>query len=264
MQSDLRHTGLNVLGDLAWGAHVCLFYQTKQDLLDVLVPFFTAGVTNGEAGVWLVSDPLTPPDAEAALRRSRPDLDRQLDRGAIEFLSGPAWYLDGGKFKWERLLHEWDEKHRRATERGFDGLRATGNLLSSPPYQTFQEYEQELQRFLLGRNMIVLCTYSLLTSSAADVFDVAGAHDITVARRNGAWRFVESAEVRDRAKRLSPREREVLGWVAKGKTAAQIAAILNIKKRTVDEHTSTAMRKLAAANRTQAVAVALRARIIDF
>jgi LuxR family quorum sensing-dependent transcriptional regulator len=62
---------------------------------------------------------------------------------------------------------------------------------------------------------------------------------------------------------LTPREREVLSWVAQGKSAAQIAEILHIAKRTVDEHVQTTVRKLGALNRTHAVAIALRDGIIE-
>ena len=62
---------------------------------------------------------------------------------------------------------------------------------------------------------------------------------------------------------LTAREREVLSWVAAGKSAAQISQALKISKRTVDEHSQTAARKLGAANRTQAVAIAMRDRIIE-
>jgi LuxR family quorum sensing-dependent transcriptional regulator len=54
-----------------------------------------------------------------------------------------------------------------------------------------------------------------------------------------------------------------LGWVARGKSAAAIGEILNITKRTVDEHVQTAMRKLGAANRAHAVAIAVRDQIIE-
>jgi LuxR family quorum sensing-dependent transcriptional regulator len=47
------------------------------------------------------------------------------------------------------------------------------------------------------------------------------------------------------------------------KTAWEIGEILNIAKRTVDEHAQTAIRKLGAANRTQAVALAIRDRLLD-
>jgi LuxR family transcriptional regulator, quorum-sensing system regulator BjaR1 len=67
----------------------------------------------------------------------------------------------------------------------------------------------------------------------------------------------------DEKQPLTIREREVLAWAADGKSALDIGQILNISKRTVDEHSQTAARKLGASNRTQAVAIALRDRIID-
>ena len=63
-------------------------------------------------------------------------------------------------------------------------------------------------------------------------------------------------------RRLTDREREVLTWIALGKSAWEIGEILGIAKRTVDEHTQTAAHKLGARNRTQAVAVALHDRLI--
>ena len=62
---------------------------------------------------------------------------------------------------------------------------------------------------------------------------------------------------------LTSREAEVLTWVARGKSAWEIGEILRITKRTVDEHVQTAVRKLGAANRTHAVAIAIRERLID-
>ena len=62
---------------------------------------------------------------------------------------------------------------------------------------------------------------------------------------------------------LTEREREVLMWTAQGKTAWEIGEILGIARRTVNEHAQTAFRKLGAANRAQAVAIAIRERLID-
>jgi len=62
---------------------------------------------------------------------------------------------------------------------------------------------------------------------------------------------------------LTAREREVLTWAAQGKSSWEIGAILRIAKRTVDEHTQRAAHKLGAANKTQAVAIALVRRLIE-
>jgi DNA-binding NarL/FixJ family response regulator len=56
---------------------------------------------------------------------------------------------------------------------------------------------------------------------------------------------------------LTEREREVLTWAARGKTSAEIAAILGVRERTVNFHCDRAMRRLDVTNRTQAVAKAI-------
>jgi DNA-binding CsgD family transcriptional regulator len=61
---------------------------------------------------------------------------------------------------------------------------------------------------------------------------------------------------------LTPRELDVLRWIARGKTAGETATILGIGKRTVDEHAASAVGKLGAANRTHAVVLAIQQGII--
>jgi DNA-binding CsgD family transcriptional regulator len=62
---------------------------------------------------------------------------------------------------------------------------------------------------------------------------------------------------------LTPREIEVLNWVAQGKSAWEVGEILRIEKKTVDEHVQTAVHKIGAVNRAHAVAIAVRDRIIS-
>ena len=70
--------------------------------------------------------------------------------------------------------------------------------------------------------------------------------------------------IRPKTPALSAREKQVLTWAAMGKSAWEIGEILQIAKRTVDEHIQTAARKLDAVNRTQAVALAIRYELIAF
>jgi len=57
---------------------------------------------------------------------------------------------------------------------------------------------------------------------------------------------------------LSPREREVLGLLAHGKTSAEVGVDLGVAEETVQTHVRRAMAKLDARSRTQAVASAIR------
>jgi LuxR family transcriptional regulator, quorum-sensing system regulator SolR len=51
---------------------------------------------------------------------------------------------------------------------------------------------------------------------------------------------------------LSAREVDVLRWTAEGKTAAEIAAIIDVSERTVNFHINNAVAKLGACNKTSA------------
>jgi DNA-binding CsgD family transcriptional regulator len=62
---------------------------------------------------------------------------------------------------------------------------------------------------------------------------------------------------------LTARERECLAWSAEGKTAWETGVILGISDQTVISHLRNAQRKMRAANRVQAVAMAIRAGLLE-
>ena len=264
MSTALRKTGVNVLGDMPWGAHVCMFYELKDDLLDTVAPYFKAGLESNEFCLWALSAPITLEEARMALSRRIPDFDPHLAAGSMEVAPGYQWYLKGDRFDLDRITSAWDEKLRGALAKGYDGMRASGNAfwLHTKHWKDFCDYERQLNTTIEGKPMTVFCTYPIVASGAAEVLEVARAHQLAVARRNGDWELVEPAPATARDHSLTPREREVLWWAAQGKSAWEIGEILQIAKRTVDEHTQNAIRKLGAVNRTQAVATALRERLI--
>ncbi len=62
--------------------------------------------------------------------------------------------------------------------------------------------------------------------------------------------------------RLSPRERECLAWVSRGKSSSDIGAILGLSPRTVDSYLEKACGKLRVRTRIEAVAVSVRQGLI--
>jgi hypothetical protein len=54
MTTDLRKTGVDVVGDMPWGTHFCLFYETKADLLEVTISYCKAGLRSQEFCLWVV------------------------------------------------------------------------------------------------------------------------------------------------------------------------------------------------------------------
>jgi DNA-binding CsgD family transcriptional regulator len=266
----LRETGIRVMGDMPWGTHLCVFFETKEDLLDTAATYFSAGLESNELCVWAISDPITEEDAKKALRREILDFNQRLAHGHIEILQGTEWYLKGDQFDLKRITSGWSEKLSGALARGYEGMRVSGNAFwfESKHWKEFCEYEHELDRSLAGQQMIVLCTYSLRASRAVDILDVARAHQCTIARRNGDWEFLETPEL-TQAKReikklhgaldilsrpfpdhelLTPRERVTLAQIVRGASSKEAARALGIGPRTVETHRENIMRKLGAKN----------------
>ena len=62
---------------------------------------------------------------------------------------------------------------------------------------------------------------------------------------------------------LTDRERDVLNWAGRGKTAGETASILGISSETVETHIKNAVARLEAGNKTHAVAKAIMVGVIE-
>src|SRR5258705_11038421 len=110
----LRKTGIGVVGDVPWGTHFFMFYESKEDLLDVLVPYFKAGLETGELCLWLVSEPLIEEEARTALRKAVPQFDRYLADRSIEFVGGRRFYVSDDSLDLQRAVRTWAQKKASA------------------------------------------------------------------------------------------------------------------------------------------------------
>jgi hypothetical protein len=103
---ELRKSGIDVLGDIPWGSHFCNFYDTKQDLLDTLIPFFKAGLESNEYCLWVISDVglITAEEAKEALKKAIPDLERHFSDKNIEIVNEYDWYLKENVFSIQKAM----------------------------------------------------------------------------------------------------------------------------------------------------------------
>jgi PAS domain S-box-containing protein len=195
MTTEMRKTGVDVVGDMPWGTHFCLFYETKVDLLETLVSYCKAGLENQEFCLWVVAEPLTGEDARHALKRAVPDLDQYLADCSIEIVAARDWYLHEGTFDLNRVISGWNEKLARASARGYAGVRVTGDTawLEKKDWKDFCEYEESLNQAVANQRLAVLCTYPLAACGAAEILDVVRTHQFAVTKRRGSWDVIETA-----------------------------------------------------------------------
>ena len=202
MNMNLRHSGIGIIEDVPWGTHFCQFYQTTEDLIDILVPYFKTGLENNEFCMWVTSQPLEVEEAKEALRKVVPDIDVYLKKGQLEIISYSHWYVKEGAFDSDRVLNGWVEKLNKALANGYDGLRLTGNTfwLEKEDWNDFIDYEKEVDRVLGNYQMIALCTYNLDRCNATEIIDVVINHQFALIKKNGKWEQIESSKRKEAEK----------------------------------------------------------------
>jgi len=210
MKVKLRKTAIDVVGDVLWGTHFCQFYQTKEDLTDLLVPYFKAGLENNEFCMWITSEPLHVEDAKRALKEKVKDLDDYIKKGQIEILDYSQWYTRSGRFDSDEVLQGWVDKEKQALERGFDGLRLSGNTfwLEKRDWKKFTDYEAAVNSVIGQHKMLAICTYSLDKCGASEIVDVASNHQFALVKREGKWEIIESVEHKKTAEARRQSEEE--------------------------------------------------------
>ena len=69
------------------------------ELRDVLVPYFKAGLENNERCLWVTGEAFNAEQARSALRAAVPDLDKRERDKQIEIANGDEWYAAGEKLR---------------------------------------------------------------------------------------------------------------------------------------------------------------------
>jgi len=223
MEDELRNSGIDVIGGVPWGTHFCQFYKTIQDLIDILVPYFKAGLESNEFCMWVTSEPLMVAEAEEAMRGAVSAFDEYMHRGQIEIIPYNEWYLLGGTFDDDRVLKGWVIKLEQALAKGYSGLRLTGNTLwlERNHWQAFTEYEAKVNDVIGKYRMLAICTYCLDKCDGTAVIDVIKNHQFALVNQEGQWDIIESS-IYKQAKEVLLQSRETIT-----RQRDQIANILN-------------------------------------
>ena len=210
-EKGIRKMGIDIIGNVPWGTHICQFYETKEDLIDILVPYFKAGLENNEFCMWVTSDPLNEEEAKNAMRKAVPNIDKYFKKGQIEILPHTEWYLKGGVFDFDMVLNGWINKLNRALAKGYDGMRVTGNIawLEKKGWNEFADYEEKVNSEIGGYQIIAVCSYGLKKCDAFDLIDVVCNHRSALIARGGKWEIIESAERKKVEEELQERERKL-------------------------------------------------------
>ena len=241
MRESLRKSGIDIIGDVPWGTHFCQFYQTKEDLMDILVPYFKAGLESNELCVWITSDPMEVEEAKEAMRKAVPNIDVYLEKGQMEIIPYTQGYINGGVFDPDSVMNSWVEKIDQAMASGYDGLRASGDnrWLEEEGWDDFVKYEEKVDAFVDKHRVIALCPYYLDMCSSAEIIDVVSNHQFALIKRKGKWKQIENTG-RKRAEKEAIQAAK--SWKSTFDTVPDLIAIIDNECRIVRANRAMAAR----------------------
>ncbi|MBI5622561.1 MAG: PAS domain S-box protein [Elusimicrobia bacterium] len=184
-----RESGLPSVDALPWGTHFCCFHQTDQDLLDLLVPFFKAGLDHDEACLWEVSGSLSVSAAAQALAKAVPALERRQRQGQVRIMPAGSTLPSDGAAE-QDLVRSLDE----AMTHGFAGLRlARGAAPSRPGARDFVSPGAQAVRRL---NVLAAFTYPRAPFNASALMEVVQSHRFALLRDARGWEVIEGSAAR--------------------------------------------------------------------
>jgi PAS domain S-box-containing protein len=181
-----RESGVSLIGALPWGSHFCQFYQSREDLLEILVPYLRAGLQNNELCLWVVNGPQDVEEAGQALQKAVPRFEEYAQRGQVEILSRDQWRSCDGQ-----LIPAVVSRLDQAVFGGFDGLRLACDALV-----------EEAHAPGVRDTVDALCRYNVIAAFAypRDEFDAVGLmavvknHRFALVKNAGRWEVIESSE----------------------------------------------------------------------
>ena len=180
-----------LLGYAAGLARLPVLPQRKEDLLELLVPYFRQGLEKNEACVWMVGD-LSVDEARNALAAAVPDLDQYLSSGQMVIRHYTEFYTheDGTVKPADTLRDDFAAmEFIGAGERVSRPARVRVVWAGSMAIDTmsrFMEYETKVHCAIQDSRMMAVCTYPARAASLTASRELIHNHGNIFVKR-GEW-----------------------------------------------------------------------------
>lgn len=185
---------MDFLGVLPHGTHLCQFYHQKEDLLETLVPYFEAGLKNGERCIWIA--PIPEKEALAFLSQQIDRFENYVKKGQFEAFCADEWYfkkeLDPDLLP-HLMIGQIERQVQETKKKGFSGLRTAGGVhkMQGKNWKPFLQYEKMVEETIAALGIVALCTYLLANCPLRNIPKVIDCHHKTIVKRGVAWEVVD-------------------------------------------------------------------------
>ena len=193
---NFRNSGIEEIGEIPWGMHICYFYYTPEDYFDILIPYFKQGLRDNECCIWMDTKHIRENEIEKRLKKEIPEYKTYIKSGQFLNLDYRSVYYKGGKLNLKNasdfLLKEVDE----TLKKGYDGVRLTGDAkwLKRKNWDSFIDYENTIRREIRERKIITLCTYPINKFIKRDILEIANSHSFALFKKKDGYSVIKSSQ----------------------------------------------------------------------
>jgi transcriptional regulator of met regulon len=141
--------------------HVILFYESQEAKRKTLFSYINRGLQDGEAGVYVCSEE-SPQEIRNAMIEFGMNVEAYEKSGALRILPYTEMYIKEGIFDLEVVMDTWSKWYDEAIAKGFNGMRATGEMSCFIEHNLLDElldYERALHT-ILEIPMTAICAYN--------------------------------------------------------------------------------------------------------
>ena len=186
---EYRESGVQVLDLIPWGTHIAQTYKTKNEMVEIMVPYMEKGLEQNELCMWVTSE-MSQEEARTSLTKEIPHLQDYIDKDQLQIFSYEDWYLPRGYFDSRCALDTSLKKCQEALSNGYSGLRITGNVswVEQSDWDSFMEYENVLNSVVNDYKLLVICAYKENECTIDRMSDVLNAHEYVISKVDNSWR----------------------------------------------------------------------------
>ncbi|RKY82966.1 hypothetical protein DRQ09_10800, partial [candidate division KSB1 bacterium] len=216
MIKTVRKTGTEIIDCIQTGSHICQFYENEKDLIDVLIPYFKAGLSKNELCLLFISK-LIINGKDGLIKKYFLNFENFIKKKQFEIVKFSKFCDRKGNFYPEKALKFLFEKEKQAKQAGFTGVRFAQNLscLDDINWEKLVYYESVLNNEIKNYKITSVCFYSATEYNPLKTLDVISNHNFTVTRRSGRWEFITNIHKEKNDKTEATKEQKQIDFLLK-------------------------------------------------
>jgi signal transduction histidine kinase len=204
-------SGLNKLGLVPYGSHICSFYSNPNNFNKHISKFFRNGLENNEKCIWISSNIYDNEKVRNLLVDHIPDIEKTFKNENLIIESYKNVYFDENHQLLSQIPNGFIKYIEEVTEDTPIRLFSDLSWVGEEDFKNIMNLEISLNNITKDYKITVLCGYLLESYSRFELIQLSSVHDYVLLSDNNQFKIIQNYE-----KKLYEREKQLLGLISRG------------------------------------------------